>query len=111
MLKKDIIIAICLIAISFGGCMSQRLDPKAELLFSQKTFLRIVNSLTILREAGKFDDAEIERIKFLVNSGDNILDQWTLAVLEGRESPDIIDAFDIVLRELIKYKERGESNE
>lgn len=109
MLKKALMLT-CLIVISCAGCAMQNLDTKAELLFAQKVFLRTVNSLTLLREAEKFDDGEIDSIKVLINSGDSILDQWTDAVLEGKEAPGIVDAFDIVLQELIDYRKRGEKD-
>ncbi len=87
-----------------GGCQTQ--NPKNDLLFAQNTFLRTVNSLTILREAGEFDEGEITKIKALIISGDRILDKWTDAVLIGESSPSVSGSFEIVLIELIAYKEK-----
>ena len=86
------------------GC--QATSPKNDLLFAQNAFLRTVNSLTILRDAGEFDEGEVVKIKALVNSGDKILDKWTDAVLAGGTSPNLVDAFETVLTELIAYKEK-----
>ena len=107
MKTKLIMLTVCLVLIN--GCVTQ-LDPKTELLFAQKTFLGTINSLTILREADKFSDGEVANIKTLINSGDRILDKWTDAVLEGKDSPSLADAFNAVLTELINYRERGENN-
>lgn len=84
-------------------------SPKNDLLFAQNAFLRTVNSLTILKS--NFDSEEAEKITVLINSGDKILDKWTDAVLSGESSPNLADAFETILTELIAYKTKGESDE
>lgn len=104
---RMILMLICLLVSS--GCVNQP-NPKGDLLLAQNSFLRAVNSLTILREAGKFSEDDIARIKVAVISGDKFLDQWTEAVLEGKEFPDAIGLFENILQELIKYRRAGEEN-
>ena len=94
-------VAMCILLIP--SC--QTTNPKNDLLFAQNAFLRTVNSLTILRDAGKFDEGEIIEIKALISTGDRLLDIWTDAVLEGKEIPPS-DVFETILLQLIAYKEK-----
>lgn len=88
----------------------QTTNPKNDLLFAQNAFLRTVNSLTILKDAGEFDEGEIAKITALINSGDKILDKWTDTVLEG-STTNLADTFETILTELIAYKTKGEDDE
>ena len=105
MVQKTVLL-VCLSLLIFGGCVTT--TPKTDLLFAQNIFLRTVNSLTILRESGQFDDGEIDKIKILIKTGDTILDDWTDAVLEGKDPPNTISIFETVLTELIKYRREAE---
>jgi len=83
------------------GCAA---TPEQRLLSSQLTFLGTVKTLNVLKEAGRFDEKELAEIKVFANSGDKILLQWEKA---GGPIPDLLDAFETILEELVAYKMKG----
>ena len=101
------LITLLLLMAFLGGCVST--NQKNDLLFAQNTFLRTVNSLTILRDAGKFDEEEVAKIKVLIKTGEAILDEWTESVLAGKDPPSTISVFETILLELIRYGKEDEN--
>ena len=106
MKTKLIILAMCLLV---SGCM-QGLSPRAELKYTTMTFTRVVNSLAILKEAGKFSEDDIAKMVVFMDSGYALLEEWNKAVKSGTRSPSTIDAVNIVIENLIRYKLEGEEN-
>lgn len=104
MVKKLIPLSLILMLI---GCVVMS-DPRAELLVAQKSFITVVNSLSDLKEADVFDDNEIDDITKLIDMGDELLGDWTIAALEGKEYPKAIKLFNAILDQLIDYKEKGD---
>lgn len=107
-MKRKIVMLMCLVLVS--GCVTQGLSPRAELKFAQLTFLRTVNSLTILREADKFSDEDVEKIKVVIATGDKLLDNWTNAIIEKKPALNAFDTFSLIFEELIEYKVKGEKD-
>ena len=87
-----------------SGCISTQPNPRADLLASQKIFAATVDSLTAMKQAGKFTLEESEQIGIFVNLGGGLLDQWLIAVKSGIDSPDIIKSFQEVLNKLIEFQ-------
>ena len=98
MKTKLIILAICLLISGCGATPEQRLHS------SQLTFLGTIKTINVLKEAGRFNDREMAEIRVFANSGDKILLQWEEA---GGPTPDLIEAFETALEELIAYKIKG----
>jgi hypothetical protein len=87
-----------------SGCISSQPNPRADLLASQKIFTATVDSLTAMKQAGKFTTEEAEQIGTFVNLGGGLLDQWLIAIKSGVTNPDIIKSFQEVLNKLIEYQ-------
>jgi len=88
----------------------QGFSPRAELKYTGLTFTRVVNSLVILKEADKFSDDDVAKLIVFMDSGYALLEKWTKAVKSGTRPPDVIEAMNIVIENLIKYKLEGEEN-
>jgi len=99
MTKRKILILICLLAVS--GC---GVTPERQLHNSQLIFLSTVKTINILKEAGRFDQEEIDEIKVFANAGNKILIQWEVA---GGPTLDLLEAFETALAELTSYKIKG----
>lgn len=107
MRKTILMILMCLLV---SGCVTQGLSPRAELKYTTMTFTRVVNSLAILKEAGKFSEDDIAKIIVFADSGYALLEKWTISVKAGTRPPNTIEAMNIVIENLIKYKLEGEGN-
>jgi hypothetical protein len=81
-------------------------QPNAKLLAAQKTFVAVVNSLTILQNAGKFSTEETEQIAILIHSGEAYLIEWENALKDNKVSSILfyIEGFNIVLQALVDYQ-------
>lgn len=106
-MKKTAIILLATILL-ISGCVVQK--PRAELKFAQLTFLRTVNTLTILRDDDRFSDEDVEKIKAVISTGDRLLDSWTEAVIANAPLPNAFDTFSLIFEELIEYKIKGEKD-
>ena len=98
-MRTKLIILMCLLAVS--GC---GLTPEQRLHNSQLTFLGTVKTVNILKDAGRFNQREIDEIKVFANAGDKILIQWEQA---GGPTPDLLEAFETALAELVSYRIKG----
>jgi hypothetical protein len=67
-------------------------------------FLGTVKTINILKEAGRFDQEEIDEIKVFANAGNKILIQWEKT---GGPTPDLLEAFETILEELTIYRIKG----
>ena len=97
------VLLLCVMLIA-GGCISAQQNPRANLVASQKIFAATVDSLTALIEADKFTSEEASQIVLLANLGQVYLGQWKIEVKAGRDSPNIIQSFRVVLNKLIEYQ-------
>lgn len=109
-MKTKIITLALLSSLVICSCAVQGLTPRTELKYADISYTRIVNSLTILKEAGKFSEDDIDNIIVFTESGYALLKKWTQSVKSGTRPPNTIDAFNIVIENLIKYKLEGEGN-
>ncbi len=103
MKTKLLILSLFLI----GGCETFQ-TPEQRLYNSKLTFLGTIKTINVLKEAGRFDEKDIEQIRSFANSGHEILKQWED---DGGMTPDLLDAFETILSELAKYKLKGVDNE
>jgi len=92
-----------------SGCMSQQ-NPRADLVASQKIFVATVDSLTVLIEADKFTSEEVNQIVLLASIGRDYLGQWEIEVKAGRDGPNIVQSFRVVLNKLIEYQLQKEGD-
>jgi len=108
-MTKGKILCLLILLSTLSGCatMQPPLTPRAELRIAQVSFEKTVDSIIILKDAEKFNDDEWEDIIKLVDSGEELLTQWTLAVIR-EEIPTVKDKFYAVLNQLRKYKRGGE---
>jgi len=103
MRRIKILLLLCVMVPVFG-CVSQAPNPRADLVASQKVFAATVDSLTILKHAGKFNTEETEQIGIFVNLGGSLLDQWAIAIKADIPQPGVIQSFQAVLNKLIEYQ-------
>ena len=102
MKTKLIILAMCLVV---SGCA---LTPEQQLYNHKLAFLGTVKTVNVLKDAGRFDEKELKEIRAFANAGNEILLQWEEA---GGITPEPLDAFETILRELVAYRLRGTTNE
>lgn len=99
--NSSMVLLLCFLLLA-SGCMWAE-NPKADLLFSQKTFSATVDTLTALQIAGKFSPEETRQLTILIHQGQQCLLEWETAINAGRDSPDVIELFQGVLEQLIDY--------
>ena len=88
-----------LMVVPLAGCTTQN-----RLYVAQKSFIAIVDDLTLLQELGKFSPQETQQISIAVHEGATYLDIWYEADKMGNTPPDVIAAFNKILDELIRYQ-------
>jgi len=106
-MTKTKILYLAILLMTLSGCATQPLTPRAELRITQRSFEEVIDSLILLKDIGKFNEEEWKDIIKEVESGEELLTQWTSAVIRGEE-PTMIDKFKAVLRQLIKYEKGGD---
>lgn len=105
-MKTKLLMSLCLISL-LAGCA---VTPNARLKVVYETYTDVVNSLTELKEAGRFDENEVKRIAALVITGDKLLDKYYEAV-KNKKDFDNIDALYIIIGQLLEYKRSENGNE
>jgi len=91
------------------GCAA---NEREQLLASQKLFAATVDTLTLMRQAGDFDAAQIERLNIIIHQGGDFLATWEWRVLAGQQSPGARDQFQTILEALQEYhRKEVEPNE
>ena len=71
-------------------------------------FLGTLKTINVLKEANRFDAEELDEIRAFANAGNEILLQWEAV---GGTTPEPLDTFEVILKELIVYRLRGATNE
>ena len=108
---KSPLIILMLCSLFLSGCAQEiQQNPKAELLIAQKTFVSVVNSLTILQQAGKFDKNETKEITKIIHTGYEFLVRWESALLTGQDVFWMNDKFRDIAIQLIEYQLGKESD-
>ena len=103
MIKRKIL-CLAILLMTLPGCQIQPLTPRAEVRLAQRTFEETIDSLIVLKD--NFDEEEWNDIIVLAESGEELLTNWTLAVIKG-EKITTMDKFNAILLQLIKY-EKGD---
>ena len=86
------------------------MTPRQRLRGAQDAFEVSIEALIVLRDAEKFNADEVEQIILFSDTCDELLDMWEDAVLNGKDPPDLMDAFNVTLGKLIEYKLRGQND-
>jgi len=104
---KERLILICLIGmLMIDGCAIFK-DQRAEFLVAQKAYSATVDALIKMHQAGKLDEADVERVTRLVNAGEVMLDEWGDTIQQGKDASKWSEAFSIVLDGMIAYAKKG----
>ena len=82
--------------------------PKQRLYDSKVTFLGALKTINILKDAGRFDEKEIEQIRIFANAGAEIIEQWEK---DGDIAPDVMTSFETIIEQLLYYETEGRKNE
>ena len=104
---KEKIILICLVStLMIGGCAIFK-DQRAKFLVAQKVYSATVDALIEMHQAGKLDKADTNRVTKLINAGEVMLDEWAIAIEQGKDTSRWQEAFSIVLDGMIEYAKKG----
>ena len=105
---KKKLLTVCLL-LFLCGCATT--NPRRQLYDANITLTHVANSLDVLIRAEKFDAGEVEAIKAIAGSASRLLDSWRKAINAGDTSMHYLDAFNILLEDLIKYEMEGNNGQ
>lgn len=111
-MTKVQLLIVSLLLMSCVGCQTLETlqsDPAAELHAAQISFKGTIRALIELRDAGLFDDGELERISGLIYSCQALLEQWERALFEEPPKAELRyfnESFARIIGELIAYSRR-----
>jgi hypothetical protein len=102
---KTKLIALALALLIISGCAT---TPKQRLYDSKVTFLGVLKTINVLKDAGRFDEKEVEQIRVFAKAGAEIISQWER---DGDIAPDIMSSFETIIEQLLYYETKGRKNE
>ena len=104
MVKKTIL-CLAILLMCFSGCQITPPTPRAEVRIAQRTFEETIDTLIVFQD--RFDAEEWNDIIALADRGEELITDWTNAIIKG-EVPTMMDKFNAILLQLIKYQKGAE---
>ena len=100
-------VTLGLILLVIGGCVQPvgnpvtAWTPRAQLKAAKDTYSAVTNSLAGYVESGDIEQKEAQRMVWVAEQGDNLLDRWQALVDAGQLTPAaVIREFNAILIEL-----------
>lgn len=93
-----------------SSCQLQQ-APKHQFLAAQKVYCATVDSLTTLKQQGKFSEKDTAGIILAVDEGAALLSQWKAAIDAGQPTLDYYTAFQGVLDKMLAYQNRTQTTD